>query len=272
MKKKIILTGGHSGIGLELTKKLLPENHQIGLVLRNEERKNDFSKILKTKDIDFFYGDLSKQSEVINIANQITDKWSNVDILYNNAGVLLDQIYLSDQGNEMHFEVNTIAPFLLSKTLRKKTGDNSVLKIINTVTDFLHKQKKLVLKTLLEPTKNQKLFGAYLQSKLALALLMNDWAKSDRKLQILNATPGPTKTKMTSGSGMPLWLLPIRNLVFSKPDKGASYLYNVAFSKEFFNQTGVFIQKNKVHDFLFELDANTKELLLERIKDFHTDE
>jgi len=36
--------------------------------------------------------------------------------------------------------------------------------------------------------------------------------------------------------------------------------------KIFWKQTGVFIQKNKVHNFLFELDANTKEILLEQIK------
>ena len=266
MKKKIILTGGHSGIGLELTKKLLAEEHQIGLILRNEKRKNDLSKIIEIKDIDFFYGDLSKQSEVINIANQIAGKWSAVDILYNNAGVLLDEIYLSEQGNEMHFEVNTIAPLLLAKTLWKNIGHNSELKIINTVTDFLYKQKKLVSKTLLQPTKNQKLFGAYLQSKLALALLMNDWAKNDHKLKVLNVTPGPNKTKMTSGSGMPMWLLPFRNLFFSKPTKGASFLYDAAFNEKFVNQTGVFIQKNKIYNFPFQLDYNTKSELLDRIK------
>ena len=193
-------------------------------MLRNEEEKIDLSKVIEIKDIDFFYADLSIQSEVLHVANEIADKWNTVDILYNNAGVLLDKIYLSQQDNEMHFEVNTLAPFLLSKTLWERTGKNSELKIVNTVTDFLYKQKKLISETLLFPTKYRKLTGAYLQSKLALALLMNDWGKSGSKLTILNVTPGPTKTDMTSGSGMPLLLKPIRNLFFSKPTKGASYL------------------------------------------------
>ena len=171
VKKKIIITGGNSGIGLELTKKLLSENHQIGLVLKNQNRKNDLQKVVETKNIDFFYGDLSKQSEVVKVGNEIIDKWGSLDILYNNAGVLLDQVYLSEKGNEMHFEVNTLAPLILSRTLRERTDKNSKLVIINSVTDYLHRQKKIISETLLSPKKNKKLFGAYLQSKLSLSLI-----------------------------------------------------------------------------------------------------
>ena len=95
---------------------------------------------------------------------------------------------------------------------------------------------------------------------------MNDWAKNDHKLKVLNVTPGPNKTKMTSGSGMPMWLLPIRNLFFSKPTKGASFLYDATFNEKFVDQTGVFIQKNKIYSFPFQLDYNTKSELLDRIK------
>jgi len=266
VKKKIIITGGNSGIGLELTKKLLSENHQIGLVLKNQNRKNDLQKVVETKNIDFFYGDLSKQSEVVKVGNEIIDKWGSLDILYNNAGVLLDQVYLSEKGNEMHFEVNTLAPLILSRTLRERTDKNSKLVIINSVTDYLHRQKKIISETLLSPKKNKKLFGAYLQSKLSLVLLMNDWAKNDKNLHILSIAPGPTKTKMTSGSGMPLWALPLRHLFFSKPSTAATYLFKAGFSEEFLNKENIFIQKNTIHNFLFELDRHTKEKLLKRIK------
>ena len=271
MKKKIIITGGHSGIGLELTKKLLAENHQLGLVIRNEKRKNDLSKIIDTKGIDFFFADLSKQPEVISVANQIVDKWGEIDILFNNAGVLLDKVYHSEQNNEMHFEVNTIAPFLLSLHLHKKLGKNSSLKIVNTGTDFLYKSKKLISEALLKPTKNRKLLGAYAQSKLALALLMNDWAKNDSKLQILHTSPGPTKTKMTSGSGMPWWLLPLRSLLFTTPEKGALKIYDAAFNENLSSQSAVFINKGKAYPFSLEIDSNIKKKLLERIKNIDTE-
>ncbi|MEL6674025.1 MAG: SDR family NAD(P)-dependent oxidoreductase [Bacteroidota bacterium] len=270
MSKKIILTGGHTGIGLELTKKLLAEKHQIGLVLRNEGRKQALSQVLDTTGIDFFYGDLSVQQEVRQVADQIIEKWGSLDLLFNNAGVLLDKTYLSAQGNEMHLEVNTLAPYLLGSQLRDKMPQGSALTIINTVTDFLHRQKALDSPTLLNPTKYRKLLGAYLQSKLALVLLMNDWVKNQENTEIRHITPGPNKTNMTAGSGMPWWIKPFRNLIFAEPKKGASYLYDAAFHEKFAGQSGIFIQRTKGHPMAFELDASTKEALLSRIRDPQT--
>ena len=125
---KILITGGHTGIGLELTKKLLIGKHKIGLILRNRERKNSLSKNINTENIDFFFADLSDQKSIVDIADEIIKKWNNVDIIFNNAGVLLDSIYLSKQENEMHFEVNTLAPLILSMRIWNKTKEKKEIK------------------------------------------------------------------------------------------------------------------------------------------------
>ena len=68
---KILITGGHTGIGLELTKKLLIGKHKIGLILRNRERKNNLPKNMNTENIDFFFADLSDQKSIVDIADEI---------------------------------------------------------------------------------------------------------------------------------------------------------------------------------------------------------
>ena len=50
---------------------------------------------------DVFVADLADQAQVRMVAQQILDEWGVVDVLFNNAGVLLDGIYQSPQDNEM---------------------------------------------------------------------------------------------------------------------------------------------------------------------------
>ncbi|MEM9896878.1 MAG: SDR family NAD(P)-dependent oxidoreductase, partial [Bacteroidota bacterium] len=59
---KFLITGGHSGMGLELTKKLLAENHQVGLIVRSEKRRDETLKIFsETAEIEIFIADLEKR-------------------------------------------------------------------------------------------------------------------------------------------------------------------------------------------------------------------
>ena len=170
--------------------------------------------------MDLFYADLSVQKEVINVAKEIHQRWGRVDVLFNNAGVLLDDVYLSKQGNEMHFEVNTIAPFLLAKNIYKNQGSICELKVVCTVTDMMHKQKKLRKEAILTPTKNKKLLLMPIY-KVNLPVYDNEQlGKRKKEVKLIHVSPGPTKTKMTAGPGMPRWLVPL-GLFFNEPSKGA---------------------------------------------------
>ena len=216
----IILTGGHSGIGLELTKMLLNDNHKIGLILRSEKRKSEFIQAFgESSNVDFFFADLSNQQEVEQVAMNIRAKWSNLDGLFNNAGVLNDKAYYSPQNNELHFEVNTLAPYILTLALRPLLEKSEHPFIVNTVTGGMHKQKSLDVAQLKKPEKFVKLFGSYMNSKFALVVLMNHLANQYPNLRIVNVDPGPNKTKMTNGDGMPKWLLLVRNLMFPETHK-----------------------------------------------------
>jgi NAD(P)-dependent dehydrogenase (short-subunit alcohol dehydrogenase family) len=266
-QKQIIITGGHSGIGLELTKMLLNDGHKIGLILRSETKKSEVQKQFNnTENLDFFFADLSNHKEILKVCEQIKASWSKVDILFNNAGVLLPDLQYSAQSNEMHFEVNTLAPYLLTTHLKELFDKSSDASVINTVTDTLENRAEIDVQELKKPAKFKKLFGSYMQSKFALTLLMNDLAKEWKNIRILNVSPGANKTKMTGGDGMPFWLKPLRNLFFAKPTKGAGLLYDAAFDKKFADSTGVYIQKGKVKPLKTELKREDKIELLKEIQ------
>ncbi|MEM6431690.1 MAG: SDR family NAD(P)-dependent oxidoreductase [Deinococcota bacterium] len=261
----IILTGGHSGIGLELTKHLLQDEHHVGLILRNEARKQDAINALGTEDnLDFFYADLSNQEAVEKVAESIKASWTHIDGLFNNAGVLLDKLYTSPQGNEMHYEVNTLTPYALANHLKPLLESAESPFIINTVTGGLHQRKALEVDEFVKPTKFVKLLGSYMMSKLALTLLMTDLAREENwsSIRIVNVDPGPNKTNMTSGSGMPVWLVPLRNLFFPEPTVGGKKLYDGAFAEAFKGQSGMYVSGSKIRPMIAKLTTSETEKVL----------
>ncbi|WP_431085839.1 SDR family NAD(P)-dependent oxidoreductase [Paenibacillus sp. 8b26] len=102
------------------------------------------------------------------------------------------------------------------------------------------------------PAEFKKLFGPYASSKLALSLWTQEIAPAATAegIKIRSVCPGANKTTMTSSSGMPGYMIPIRNLIFSHPSKGASRLYEAALG-EFSEQTGIFLKKGKVTPLIF---------------------
>lgn len=178
----VLITGGHTGLGLGVTKKLLVKGNKIGLIIRSEARKKEtigefaeFSKEL-VDGIDFFYADLSDQAQVKAVAAEISEAWPRIDRLFNNAGILTDPGKKSKQGNELHLEVNALSPYLLTQELKPLLLKGVDAKVISTGTDGMHRTK-LDIGPLIGTSKKGKM-GTYMQSKQAMMMLMNDMAAS----------------------------------------------------------------------------------------------
>lgn len=142
----IIITGGHSGMGLELSKKLLSEGHHIGLVVRNEKRKAETQSLFSDQNkLNIFIADLSNRAEIESVANEIQSSFTRLDGIFNNAGVLLDKLYFSDYGNELHLEINAISPYLLTKALLPLLEKSEHPFVVNTATGTLDKKNSLAI-------------------------------------------------------------------------------------------------------------------------------
>lgn len=109
---KVLITGGGSGIGLALAKKFLENGHTVIITGRN------LSKLEQAKaehpDIHIFQSDVTKDEDVKKLANDIDIEFDGIDVLINNAGIML----LRDAGNESNdlqkqfeeIEINFNAP------------------------------------------------------------------------------------------------------------------------------------------------------------------
>ena len=79
--------------------------------------------------------DFSNLTEVKEMADEITNRYSSLDLLINNAGATFTERTEGMDGNELTLTINYLAPFLLTNSLlpllRNGGNDNAHSKIIN---------------------------------------------------------------------------------------------------------------------------------------------
>ena len=128
MTKTILITGSTDGIGLATAKTLVESGYKVLLHGRSESKLEDAkTQILDIKSdaiIETFKADLSSFDEIKALATDIKSKHSHLDALINNAGVFVVPKKITDDGLDIRFMVNTIAPYLLTKHLLPLLSDN----------------------------------------------------------------------------------------------------------------------------------------------------
>ena len=135
-KKNVIITGITSGIGTAIALDLAEKQYKINLVARTKESGNKIKDIITRKtennDIHVYKCDLSLQTEIHEFVNNFKEQNDGLDILINNAAIIPNKKIITNEGNEMQFAVNYIAPYLLSRLLLNLLKKNSPSRIVNT--------------------------------------------------------------------------------------------------------------------------------------------
>lgn len=118
----IVITGAGKGIGFAVAKKFLEKGDKVAAVSRNVEKL----KLLDFKGLYVSSFDLL-QTDYTPLINFINEKFSHVDILINNAGLLINKPFLdfSDNNFDEIFNINVKAAFKLSQALIKYFGNPS---------------------------------------------------------------------------------------------------------------------------------------------------
>ncbi|MEV8000558.1 SDR family NAD(P)-dependent oxidoreductase [Pseudarthrobacter oxydans] len=126
--RTIVITGASDGIGAAAARTLARAGDQVVVVGRSEEKTRAIANEL---DADYFVSDFSELAQVRTLAAQLESDYPRIDVLANNAGGIMGKRTLTVDGNEATFQINHLAPFLLT-TLLMETLAASNAKVINT--------------------------------------------------------------------------------------------------------------------------------------------
>ncbi|MCP4415139.1 MAG: SDR family NAD(P)-dependent oxidoreductase, partial [Chloroflexi bacterium] len=177
-KKVCIVTGGSQGIGKETALELARLGASVVVVCRDRGRGETAVSEIKSQtgnqSVDLMLVDLSSQTQIRQFAIEFAAKYSRLDVLINNAGIIPRERQLSEDGIEMTFAVNHLAPFLLTNLLlpmMKATKDGRII----TVASQVH-SSQLDFDNLQSEKRFHKL-EPYMQSKLANILFTLELAR-----------------------------------------------------------------------------------------------
>jgi NAD(P)-dependent dehydrogenase (short-subunit alcohol dehydrogenase family) len=120
--RRILVTGVSRGIGFETARLFLAEGARLLGVARDRERLERARRDLGASDMEMHCVDLAERDAAPRIARAVMDRWGALDVLFNNAAVLLDGAAkgLADGEEALlarSIDVNLMAPYRLSMAL-----------------------------------------------------------------------------------------------------------------------------------------------------------
>lgn len=177
--KTIIVTGGNAGIGFATAHQLADAGHHVVIVSRNLVKGQDALTRIKdetgNESVECVQGDLSTIASVNELADTLCDRYPRIDVLINNAGVWMTKRVLNDDGLEMTFMVNHIAPYILSIRLLDCLKAAKPARIVS-VNAGLYMNGECDL-DLLPEGKNFGRFKTYMHTKLCNVLFSMELAQ-----------------------------------------------------------------------------------------------
>ena len=217
--RRVVITGGNSGIGLAAARVLAGAGAQVIIAVRDqtkgEQAAGEIGGDTRVRALD-----LADLDSVRAFAAETTEP---IDVLINNAGVMAVPLGRTAQGFETQFGVNHLGHFALTNLLLPMITDRVV-----SVASGAHRRGHIDLSDLNWERRRYERWAAYGQSKLANLLFVLELERrltaAGSPVRALAAHPGYAATNLQSHSGHPIMdrMMKLTNrIVAQSQDMGA---------------------------------------------------
>ena len=203
--KTVVIAGSTSGVGLAAAREVARFGGRLVLLARNEAKGRAVQAEL-TRDFgattSLFLADFARLADVHRVAREVLDGVERVDVLINSAGVHSTRRIHTEDGHELSFCVNHLAPFLLTQRLIPRMRASGAGRIIQ-VNSQGHRFAGVHLDDLAWRHRFYAGLRAYGASKTAQ--LLSVWELADRLegsgVTINAMHPGEVRTGIGSNNG-----------------------------------------------------------------------
>jgi retinol dehydrogenase 12 len=251
--KTVLVTGGNTGIGLETAAGLAAQGARVVITARDPAKGKAAVEEIRRRhpdaDVDVMELDLSRLSDVRSFAKDFSARYPKLDVLVNNAGLVLDKHSVTEDGFETTFQVNHLGPFLLTNLLLGNLKAAAPSRIVN-VASTAHRGVTLDFDDL-QNEGGYRSMRAYGKSKLCNILFTRELA---RRLEGTGVTanslhPGTVRTGFgRDGDVSGLFAIGIRigGVFFKSPAQGARTSIHVASAPDLETTTGEYFVSRRV--------------------------
>lgn len=245
--KTVLITGANTGIGKETAVDIARRGARVIMACRDMERANKAAEEIRKRsgngNIVVRRLDLASLQSVRALAKEIQENEDRLDILINNAGVMMCPKWQTEDGFEMQFGVNHLGHFLLTNLLLDLLKKSAPSRIVN-VSSLAHETGKIHFDDI-NLDENYNPHTSYLQSKLANVLFNHELAVRLKGTGVTTYAlhPGVIRTELGRHFFSSLWkrvlFFPFACLI-KTPREGAQTSIYCAVDESLKNSSGLY--------------------------------
>ena len=193
-----VITGANTGLGFETARVLAARGAQVVLACQDLGLAKEAAARIPG-DVRAVRLDLASLASVREAAGEIGSAYGPVDLLVNNAGVMMKREASTEDGFELQFGTNHLGHFALTGLLLERMLGREGSRVV-TVSSNGHKSGRIDFADL-QSQRRYRRMAAYYQSKLANLMftyeLQRRLAAARARAQALAAHPGKARTELT---------------------------------------------------------------------------
>jgi NAD(P)-dependent dehydrogenase (short-subunit alcohol dehydrogenase family) len=250
--RTVVITGANSGVGKATAVALAAAGARTVITARNEPRGvaalADIRRASGSDQVHLEVFDLADLASVRRGAAQVLDRYDRIDVLVNNAGLVLSERSETVDGFETTFAVNHLGPFLLTQLLTDRLVASAPARVVN-VASIAHRSARRGLDfDDLQSLHHYAAMSVYARSKLANVLFTQELARRmDGRGVTANALhPGTVATGYArdgDASGVLAFGIKLIKPFILTPEKGARTSVYLASSPDVAEVTGQYFVK-----------------------------